>query len=138
MIHRRVTARGNSYLCVFVPTRFWKASTSNFERAFGTMSHVVCDADPCLSAEIGRTRSSGKLSSSVSSKSPCSILRLGRFGQQRLHVGQHEAHVERAGTVDVADVAGAVYQEHAQGVIERAGRVVRVLFPVNGLAVSAE
>ena len=39
------------------------------------MNRGVWEADPCLSAEIGRTQSAGKSSGSVSSKSLCSILR---------------------------------------------------------------
>jgi len=39
------------------------------------MKRGVWEADPCLSAEIGRTQSAGKSSGSVSSQSLCSILR---------------------------------------------------------------
>ena len=64
--------------------------------------------------------------------------RLGLLQQQRLHVGQHEAQVQSAGAVDVANVTLAVDQEHTQRVIQRAGRVVGIPFPVHGLAVSGK
>ena len=63
---------------------------------------------------------------------------ISRLHQERLHVGQHEADIERAGAVDVANPAGAVDEEDAEGMIERAGWIVRILLSVNGLTVGVE
>ena len=63
---------------------------------------------------------------------------LRRLHHQRSHIGEHQARVERAGAVNVADVAGAIDEEDPQGVIQWAGWVERVFLFVHGLAVGGE
>src|SRR5437867_6337228 len=60
------------------------------------------------------------------------------FEQQRLHVGEDEARIERAGAVDIADAAVAIDQEHSQSVVKRALRVGGVGAFIHGLAVRVE
>ena len=58
--------------------------------------------------------------------------------QERLHVGQHEADIERARAVDVANPAGAVDEKDAEVMIERARWIIRILLSLNGLTVGVE
>src|SRR5688500_18746490 len=55
--------------------------------------------------------------------------------QQRLHVSEDEAHIERARAVDVPDRAFTIDKIHPQGVVERTGRISLVSLGVDRLAI---
>lgn len=60
------------------------------------------------------------------------------FQYERLHVGQDEPRVERAGTVDVPDASCAVDEKDAQGMVKGTLWIGSVKPFVHGLVVSDE
>ena len=60
------------------------------------------------------------------------------FQQQSFHIGEDQAGIERAGTVDVPDAAFAIDEKDAQGVVERTLWIGGVGPFVHGLVVGGE
>lgn len=54
---------------------------------------------------------------------------------QSSNVGHHQARIEGAGTVDVANLTLGIYEKNSQSVLQWSGGIVGVLFFVNGLPV---